>query len=171
MATTVSGFDGDSLLDDVLGHAEGRRIVQTYLAGVVNSPLLVQLRHLSLERIAGTGAFGRLDPPAAESFWSELASLDRGVVVPRVEAPAIVPSTSYEPIGTPPASLSHPPTADLWDTVELTFDGPSHGNPFVDVDLVADFSLDGDGDGRGDEPVTVGGFYDGDGRFLLRFQP
>jgi hypothetical protein len=47
---------------------------------------------------------------------------------------------------------------------EIVVDGPSHGNPFVDVEFSVEFRL-------GDEVVRVGGFYDGDGVFRARFLP
>ena len=43
--------------------------------------------------------------------------------------------------------------------------GPSHGNPFVDVELTATF-VDPQG-----QDVSVGGFYDGDGTYRLRLLP
>lgn len=54
--------------------------------------------------------------------------------------------------------------ASLWATFELSFDGPSTGNPFQDVTLSATFA-------QGARTVTVTGFYDGDGRYLVRFLP
>ena len=46
----------------------------------------------------------------------------------------------------------------------MSIDGPSHGNPFVDVELAAEFTGE---DGR---HLTVGGFYDGEGTYRIRFQ-
>lgn len=54
--------------------------------------------------------------------------------------------------------------ASLWATYELTFNGPSEGNPFQDVELRADFT-------QGDRIVRVNGFYDGDGKYKLRLLP
>ncbi len=51
-----------------------------------------------------------------------------------------------------------------WDVVELEFAGPQDGNPFVDVQFAADFTL-------GETKVHVPGFYDGAGRYLVRFMP
>jgi len=53
---------------------------------------------------------------------------------------------------------------ERWGLFEVSLDGPSGGNPFVDVELSADFVT-------GDETVTVAGFYDGDGVYRLRFSP
>ena len=57
-----------------------------------------------------------------------------------------------------------PSTAALWATFELSFEGPTTGNPFVDVTLGATFT-------QGERAVRVTGFYDGDGRYLVRFLP
>jgi len=51
-----------------------------------------------------------------------------------------------------------------WDCVELSFHGPSEGNPFVDVKLNATFRFK-------NRAVTVDGFYDGEGSFKIRFMP
>lgn len=55
-------------------------------------------------------------------------------------------------------------TATLWATFELSFEGPSSGNPFQDVTLTAVFS-------QGERQVRVNGFYDGGGRYVVRFLP
>jgi hypothetical protein len=55
-------------------------------------------------------------------------------------------------------------TASLWATFELSFDGPTEGNPFRDVTLGAVFE-------QGDRKVRVNGFYDGDGKYVVRFLP
>ena len=53
---------------------------------------------------------------------------------------------------------------ELWDIFELTLQGPSAGNPFVDVTLSAEFSHEG-------EAFKPAGFYDGDGTYKIRFMP
>ncbi len=55
-------------------------------------------------------------------------------------------------------------TATLWATFELSFEGLSAGNPFLDVRLDAVFS-------QGERKVRVNGFYDGGGRYVVRFLP
>jgi hypothetical protein len=54
--------------------------------------------------------------------------------------------------------------AEQWGITELTIAGPSHGNPFVDVELSAEFTSEGA------RPISVGGFYDGGGMYRIRFQ-
>ncbi|MGB0075612.1 MAG: DUF5060 domain-containing protein [Terracidiphilus sp.] len=51
-----------------------------------------------------------------------------------------------------------------WDAIEVTHIGPKAGNPFVDVTLSATFSLK-------NRSLTVGGFYDGNGAYKIRFMP
>ncbi|MFW6261669.1 MAG: DUF5605 domain-containing protein [Spirochaetota bacterium] len=55
-------------------------------------------------------------------------------------------------------------TIEQYDRFEISLEGPSDGNPFVDVSFEADFSLR-------NRTVTVRGFYDGEGRYLARFMP
>lgn len=54
--------------------------------------------------------------------------------------------------------------ASLWSTFELSLTGPAEGNPYRDVELRAVFR-------QGAREVRVNGFYDGDGRYCLRFLP
>lgn len=54
--------------------------------------------------------------------------------------------------------------ATLWRRHELVFQGPTEGNPFLDVELAVVFS-------RGGREVRATGFYDGDGVYRLRLLP
>src|SRR5690242_3188187 len=51
-----------------------------------------------------------------------------------------------------------------YDIFEVSLKGPSTGNPFIDVQLMAEFSLE-------HRTVLVDGFYDGDGSYKIRFMP
>ncbi len=51
-----------------------------------------------------------------------------------------------------------------YDIFEVSLKGPSSGNPFIDIQLKATFSLE-------HRIVTVDGFYDGDGNYKIRFMP
>jgi hypothetical protein len=57
-----------------------------------------------------------------------------------------------------------PTTVPLWGIFERAIAGPAGGNPFVDVQLSATFTL-------GDRTFLVHGFYDGDGQYRIRFMP
>jgi hypothetical protein len=64
----------------------------------------------------------------------------------------------------PPRSAAGEPVVEQWGIFEIVLDGPSAGNPFVEVELSARFS-------QGERSLTVAGFYDGDGVYRVRFMP
>lgn len=53
---------------------------------------------------------------------------------------------------------------EQWNIFEIVLNGPSTGNPFVDVDLAAVFKSK-------EERIVVSGFYDGNGVYRIRFSP
>ena len=53
---------------------------------------------------------------------------------------------------------------EKWDVLELCFSGPCEGNPFVEQHIHAVFT------GKC-ECIDVDGFYDGEGRYIIRFMP
>jgi hypothetical protein len=55
-------------------------------------------------------------------------------------------------------------TVPQWGIYEIELNGPTNGNPFLDVRLSAVFS-------NGSNRVEVPGFYDGDGVYRVRFMP
>ena len=55
-------------------------------------------------------------------------------------------------------------TIAKWDFFEAAFEGPSAGNPYLDVSFEALFY-------QKSRTVRVPGFYDGEGIFKLRFMP
>jgi hypothetical protein len=64
-----------------------------------------------------------------------------------------------------PAMAAAPPEqVERWGLWEVALEGPSEGNPFVDVAVAAVF----EGAGR---RIRVPGFYDGDGVYRIRFSP
>ncbi|NQX12152.1 DUF5605 domain-containing protein [Microbacteriaceae bacterium VKM Ac-2855] len=84
---------------------------------------------------------------------------------PRKPAPAaIVPDPELESpsVARGSAAISVPAYATTDAPADVVLLGPDHGNPFVDVELTSVFR-------SGDAEVRVGGFYDGDGRYVLRF--
>ena len=103
-------------------------------------------------------------PDEVEALWDELGQLD-GAPRATADAPYLEPARDYEsdsvPRGTARAALAG--ASEQWGVTELVIDGPSHGNPFVDVELSARFT---DDQGHG---ISVGGFYDGDGVYRIRF--
>jgi len=53
---------------------------------------------------------------------------------------------------------------EQWGTAEIELAGPRDGNPFADVELSATFR-------QGTRSLQVAGFYDGDGKYKIRFMP
>jgi hypothetical protein len=73
--------------------------------------------------------------------------------------PAIVlasPQTALPP--------STQPAIEQWGVFDQAFPGPDAGNPFVDIELSAQFTSQ-------NQTVNVSGFYDGHGVYRIRFMP
>ena len=76
-------------------------------------------------------------------------------------AVAVSTSTAH---GLSAQTSTNPEMVPQWEVFEIALPGPSAGNPFVDVQLGARFSL-------GHRSVEVEGFYDGAGKYKMRFMP
>ena len=59
--------------------------------------------------------------------------------------------------------LAYSKTVKLYDVLEIVCKGKSDGNPFVDYNISAAIS--------GDDCITVKGFYDGNGTYIVRYMP
>jgi hypothetical protein len=55
-------------------------------------------------------------------------------------------------------------SVERWAVFEHKLEGPAEGNPYMEVDLWADFT-------QGESRYTVPGFYDGEGTYRIRFSP
>ncbi len=55
-------------------------------------------------------------------------------------------------------------SVEQWGCFEITLAGPTNGNPFVDVTLSGRFY-------QGDTAIEAAGFYDGEGKYRVRFMP
>ena len=53
---------------------------------------------------------------------------------------------------------------EKWDVHEIVLDGPSEGNPYMDIHLSATYTI-------GDHTIEMPGFYDGNGIFRIRISP
>nr|WP_160685817.1 DUF5605 domain-containing protein [Clostridium sp. C2-6-12] len=53
---------------------------------------------------------------------------------------------------------------ERWNIYEATFQGPNDGNPFIEVEITAVFK-------HLENYIEVNGFYDGDGKYKIRFMP
>ncbi|WP_235493373.1 DUF5060 domain-containing protein [Leifsonia sp. Leaf336] len=156
-------LDRYSPLSSALDNEHARAVLERVIPDVVASPLAQGLRTAPL------GGFlqfvMRPDTAKVEELLAALATIED--TSEQSEEPAsIAPATDYEPDSVPSGSarVSIPDSATRNETVEIGFDGPSHGNPFIEVELHVRFE-------KGSDTVVVGGFYDGGGRFLVRFLP
>ncbi|PRY13557.1 DUF5605 domain-containing protein [Kineococcus rhizosphaerae] len=159
-------YTRESSVGHVLDDPAARAVVQKFLPGVANSPMALQLRSAPLGVIVDHDRVLAGDPQRLQDFWDRISEIEVGEVAPRPEAPRIEPDPGYETPDVPRGSarVHVPARGTRYGVVEISFHGPDHGNPFVDVDLTADVhGPSGD--------VRVGGFYDGEGRYLLRFCP
>lgn len=156
-------FDRASTFGETLDSPAGRAVLETHLPGIAASPMAAQFRGARLGQLIAL--VPELEDPAAqERLWDALAAVADGVDTRAPYLPAIDPDPDYEgdEVARGSASALLPAPTARWDVLEVRFAGPSHGNPFVDVELSADFTRP---DGS---TVRVGGFYDGDGEYAVR---
>lgn len=154
-------FDRATTFGEALDDPAARAILERYMPGVAASPMATQFRGGRLgQLVAIVPALENLDE--RERFFAALAEVGTGAARPPY-APAIDPDPSYEgaEVARGSATVEVPASAALWDPIEIRLTGPAHGNPFVDVELDAVFE-------RGGAEVRVGGFYDGDGVYIIR---
>ncbi|RKE64203.1 DUF5605 domain-containing protein [Microbacterium sp. AG238] len=154
-------FDRATTFGEALDDPAARAILERYMPGVAASPMATQFRGGRLgQLVAIVPALENLDE--RERFFAALAEVGTGAARPPY-APAIDPDPSYEgaDVARGSATVEVPASAALWDPIEIRLTGPAHGNPFVDVEVDAVFE-------RGGAEVRVGGFYDGDGVYIIR---
>ena len=156
-------FDARSPLSAVLATPEGRAILEEHAPELFASPAAFHLAEFPLRSLLNL-TLGDDDPRPAD-IVERVSTIDDPRPVAD-EEPAIDADRSYEAPTVLPgsAAVTLPDRAHRHQQVEVELRGPSHGNPFVDVEVSATFTSNG-------EAVWVGGFYDGDGRYLLRFLP
>src|SRR5580692_11009139 len=167
------GYGTESRVRDILSDPAARRVAARYVPALTCSPVLEHMGFLPFSAILLAPSAAPPDPGEVEAMWRELGQLE-GVPRARAEAPYLEPAPDYEPQSVARGSARVRPIgrAEQWGVTELVIDGPSHGNPFVDVELSALFTDAGGGEGAegAEGGVRVGGFYDGDGVYRVRFQ-
>lgn len=154
-------FHKRSLTSAVLGNPEAWAALIGTAPELENSPTLQQWLAFPVEWVLGL-ALSEHDP-RIPTIMDRLAEIeDTTPIEPDEVVPG--PRSDYEGDDVTPgsATLSLPSNAELHRMAEVVLTGPSHGNPFTDVELQANFTQD-------DTTITVGGFYDGEGRHIIRF--
>lgn len=67
-------------------------------------------------------------------------------------------------LAAPAAAQTRAAAVERWGTFEAALEGPSTGNPFLEVEFGAVFT-------QGARSITATGFYDGEGTYRVRFMP
>jgi len=158
-------FDRSTTFGHALDDSAARAVLEAFLPGIAASPMAGQFREARLGQLVAISPALREDADAQARFWAELSDL-AGDGSDRSEyPPAIEPDPGYEgdevALGSAHLTLPSAPVP-RWGVVEVRLDGPSHGNPFVDVEVGAIVT-------GADRTFEIGGFYDGDGTYLIRF--
>lgn len=164
----MTTFTAESPLYFVMRHAEGNRILSERVPTLVNSPALHTLYFHEVGTILGTEEALQGKPEETAEILRLLGELEPEDLVAQRAAEAAAdlpaPTGDYEPgsVVCGSAVAACPTTAAVRERFELTLAGPSHGNPFTDVELRAVFTSPSGG------TLSVPGFYDGDGVYRVR---
>lgn len=154
-------FDRTSTFGETLDSPAGRAVLDRLLPGVSASPMAVQYRGARLGQLMGFVPELETEE-AQQQLWDALAEVSDGRDARAPYAPAITPRTDYDSAPAGSAAVHLPGVVAQWGVVEVRFDGPSHGNPFVDVELTASVT-------SASRSFTIGGFYDGEGVYVVRW--
>ncbi len=150
----------------IIDDPQGRSIIDRYLPGLVDSPYIDTVRRVPIGALLENPQTG-LDEATRAALEADLDGVAHlGPSIVESARNVFVPDPDYEsdevPYGSAVARI--PNVVARWDVCEIEVRGPAHGNPFVDVELTATFVNEGNA-------VRVGGFYDGDGTYRIRFAP
>ncbi|GAA4169507.1 DUF5605 domain-containing protein [Gryllotalpicola koreensis] len=159
------GYTKDATVGAVAGNAAARAVIERYLPDAFDSPLLQYLPLMPIASITGGALFLGQTPEDLEPMWSELAALDTGAPVPPPAQPPARPELIDDGGTRTPPAVTALGRFEQWGVIEITLRGPADGNPYTAVDLHAVFTQEGAA------PIRVGGFYDGDGVYRVRFHP
>ncbi|WP_276352265.1 DUF5605 domain-containing protein [Cohnella caldifontis] len=159
-------YSNQSRLGELLLNQPARDVLRKHFPSILDQPYLLSfLKTNTLEEFVN-GMRRSIDLPdhAVQRIVDELASVPVPTgPVDRLPSP---PSDTYESADTAigSAAVQAAATASKWGVYEVSLSGPTHGNPFVDVELHADFRC-------GERSIRQRGFYDGDGQYKIRFMP
>lgn len=154
-------MDEQTKTREILEDEAGRNALRIALPEVVDKPAKFG-GALDLP-IGALATVFRVKESIQAELWERLASIP---AKERTEPLPVKPNEDYEgpEVPTASAAISAPAAGKVNVTLEIVLGGPRHDNPFTDVELHATFRL-------GDIEIRVGGFYDGDGRYVIRFLP
>jgi hypothetical protein len=147
-------------LGQLLDAPGGRSVLERHAPstlGVLDAPGFRDQLIGALMRVTPTL---RDDQAARDQFWADVDAVLEPVLR-HPHAPGATPSPVEPagPAGSAPWRMVGTPSR--WGVVDIELTGPTGGNPFLDVELTAEFR-------SGDRTWTVGGFYNGAGAYRLR---
>jgi hypothetical protein len=149
-------------LGQVLDAPGGRAFLERHLPPEVTARKTPDLQEVLVGAVLRVTPGLRDDPVNREAFWAELDVVIAPVLL-REHAAAITPllpvGEAVRPRASAPWAVVGEPTR--WGVIEIALQGPSKGNPFVDVELTAELRC-------GKRTWMAGGFYDGDGVYRVR---
>ena len=166
-------FDDHTPLTMILGHPQGRAVLMERVPGLLTSSMMDMLYRYPIAVVLATEPELEGQPAAIRSILDALAALEpadpiAAPLTPTLTTPVISvsPAPAVQRADGQPGTAPHAHAESVaqWDRFELTLQGPDDGNPFLDVDLSAEFA-------GPQATVVVPGFYDGDGVYRVRFMP
>ncbi|MCH6470068.1 DUF5605 domain-containing protein [Sinomonas terrae] len=157
-------FTSATPLFEVMRDPAAHAILAEEVPELAANPLLHSLYHYPLGLILATEERLRGNPGLQAELLDRVARVGgtRALRNSGSQKPE-PPKPDYEPglVQRAGARSQHPGQVPRWSAFEAVLEGPSHGNPFTDVELTAVFA------GPGQE-LKVPGFYDGDGTYRIR---
>jgi hypothetical protein len=148
-------FTAQTKLGRILRVPEAAERLFAAMPELRDSPYMDVIRSLSLQDIA-------LHLAAFDQLLTALAEIPE----PQVDDTPDVYSDAYEvpDVARGSARCDAPQATPRWGVAEVVLDGPSHGNPFTEVEVRAVFH-------SSQRTFEVLGFYDGDGVYRIRVMP
>lgn len=159
-------YTKNALLGDILADPAACRVLELHIPGFAtwNDWSLTPLA--TLDEVSHWARGVGEQAPDLTGLWQDMAAVESS---PTVVTPAHPPKLATledkerrRPLeATAKSATIH---SQQWGMAEVVLEGPSTGNPFTDVELEATFR-------SGSDAVRVGGFYDGEGTYRIRFMP
>ena len=147
-------------LGQILDAPGGRSVLKRRLPTALAASDKADLRQFLVGSFLRVTPGLRDDAEARAAFWAEIDEVMRPVLLrPHTTVEAKAAPNPLVSRSSAPWTIVGEPTR--WGLLEIALHGPADGNPFVDVELSAEFRCD-------ERAWTVGGFYDGEGIYRLR---
>jgi hypothetical protein len=155
---SAARFSAKSKVGKILRDPVASRVLFEVEPALQDSPHLDLAKGISLERLSTFMGRDRAWLETVAARLQDVPDVGRN----RTRPPAPLRDISDGSRSSAPTDYRS--SAPLWGVLELVMTGPATGNPFLEVELCADFFF-------GDRSVRVAGFYDGDGIYRIRFMP